>query len=782
MKTLVHIKKISTHVTAIYIIVMLLLPLCTFGQNADWKRGDDAFKVGYYNTALDYYKLALKKNATNVDLLYKAARAAQFCNDYEQAIYFYRRLLNTSGSSIYPEAALYLGSMFRYNNQSDSAIVYFEKYLAQSKTKKIQFKERAKQELSACKWVLQQNDTISEYQIIHTGKQINTKNSEAGAILIDSVILFSRTVPISMSKSQNAMFSDFILTQIYQSRFLKNGKLSKSSLNEWGLNDSDKHTGNLTYDATSKTIYFTRCDPSSVSDVLCKIYMSKYENKKWSKPKKVGSDVNLDGYTSTQPAIGHTDGKTILYYVSDRPGGSGNLDIWYAVIEEDRIGKSINLGIPVNTPGDEITPFYSDNTQELYFSSDWHYGFGGYDIFVSKGTRDHWQKPVNLGRPINTSANDLYFSMHLPDTSNGFLTSNRKGSFFIAENTCCNDIYQWVRMQDTTCPCLKKKSIKKDSIPIAITKSNQEKIRSLLPIILYFHNDEPNPRSTETTTLLTYKDTYETYRNQKDEYKYAHRLLADSVERKHIYEKLDAFFENQIEKSYRDLEFFLDVLYLDLEKGKQIKLLIKGYASPLHTGKYNYNLSKRRISSFINQLLYYKNGALIPYLLKNEKENAQLQIEELPLGSAKANKDVSSNNNDLRQSVYSVEAAKERKIEIIDYQYIDSLQKTEPSYLQSFIHPFFLGKIQQDTIVEKEITIPLQVASETEIQQVDATSPKITILTFSKSKAKTDVILKVQINTFKTQAKKSVTVPISIRFSNNMKNQMLFLEYDVIPK
>ena len=174
--------------------------------------------------------------------------------------------------------------MYRFNNQHDSAIIIYADYLAQKKYRNLEFEQRALQEQEACKWVLEQRkDTTSKpyiYNITHVGKQINTKMNESGAMKIDSLILFTRTTHISKAESKNSLFSEYILTQIYQSRYLKNGKLTKSVLNEWGFNDTRMHSGNIAYDPDSQTIYFTLCDAEySGNGNMCEIYMSEYLSK-----------------------------------------------------------------------------------------------------------------------------------------------------------------------------------------------------------------------------------------------------------------------------------------------------------------------------------------------------------------------------------------------------------------------------------------------------------------------------------------------------------------------
>jgi hypothetical protein len=102
-----------------------------------------------------------------------------------------------------------------------------------------------------------------------------------------------------------------------------------------------------------------------------------------------------------------------------------------------------------------------------------------------------------------------------------------------------------------------------------------------------------------------------------------------------------------------------------LKQGKKVQLQIKGYASPLHEEKYNINLSKRRIKSFVNFLELYQGREFSPYL-----KNGHFQIIELPFGENNADNSVSDNPDDKQKSVFSLDAMLERRIEIIDIKLV----------------------------------------------------------------------------------------------------------------
>ena len=125
--------------------------------------------------------------------------------------------------------------------------------------------------------------------------------------------------------------------------------------------------------------------------------------------------------------------------------------------------------------------------------------------------------------------------------------------------------------------------------------------------------------------------------------------------------EIEDFFENTLRKNYNKLNSTLNYVLKTLEKGNMVELHIKGFASPLHEKQYNINLSKRRISSFINMINSFENRQLKGFI-----DVGKLKIVELPFGENKSQKHVSDNPNDRKKSVYSKDAMLERKIEIIE--------------------------------------------------------------------------------------------------------------------
>ncbi|MBK6620692.1 MAG: hypothetical protein IPG32_07395 [Saprospirales bacterium] len=194
-------------------------------------------------------------------------------------------------------------------------------------------------------------------------------------------------------------------------------------------------------------------------------------------------------------------------------------------------------------------------------------------------------------------------------------------------------------------------------------------LEDFLPLALFFDNDEPDKRTQRTSTRKTYGETFERYMVRKKEYleEYGDPLGED--ERALADEHMDSFFEEEVRKGYDHLQRFSEILLERLEKGDRVEIFIKGYTSPRAKSEYNLSLGQRRISSVRNHFQAHKSGVFRPFL-----ESGQLRITERSFGETLASREVSDELEDLRNSVYSIGAARERRVEIVEIQ---SSEKSE---------------------------------------------------------------------------------------------------------
>jgi hypothetical protein len=133
-------------------------------------------------------------------------------------------------------------------------------------------------------------------------------------------------------------------------------------------------------------------------------------------------------------------------------------------------------------------------------------------------------------------------------------------------------------------------------------------------------------------------------------------------------EAMARFFISEVDQGVEDLELFTKLLRTELEKGQRVEVTVKGFASPLAKSDYNVKLTSRRISSLVNYLMAYDRGAIAPYLTGNAENGGRLDIIRIPFGEYVADGFVSDNPNDKNNAIYSIAAARERKIEIVSVQ------------------------------------------------------------------------------------------------------------------
>ena len=658
------------------ILIILFNSLLTMAQTREdsLRFGDEAFSDGDYYSASIYYIDILKRDSTNISIAYKYAESCRLFNDYKGAEKWYSFVNASSKSKEYPLALFYLALMNKSNAKYNDARNNFYSYYNLHKSENTYFTKKALHETESCEFAKKLIKDTIPVSIGHLDKNINTPYAEFGAQQLgDTALVYSSLRPNSTNEFEY-LLPNYYLAKIYKSKNKIGGWTVGKELNS-KINDEKTNNANTYYTKNHKRIYSSRCNLDKVVDMKCAIYVTEFKYGKWQDPVKLNDKINLEGYTSTQPTL-HVfpeDSCEALYFVSNRPGGYGGNDIWYSIYKDGKYSDPVNAGNVINTPGDEISPFFDNNSNTFYFSSDWHNGLGGFDIFKSKGGLNEWTKPQNLGYPVNTSYNDLYYTVNEND-SDGYFTSNRPGSFFIKGETCCNDIwsYEW----------LKPKKTKRDSISPIVhvtedTVNYEQKIIDLLPLTLYFHNDIPDPASKDTFTRFNYKNTVADYLAMKGQYEIEYSEGLTGNAKTQAIKNIDEYFDNYVSTGLSKLEQFSEWLLIELQKGRNIRITVKGYCSPIQTTEYNLRLAKRRISSLKNYFNDYEYGVFVPYINGTSPNKGKLEIFEDAIGKSQSSPLVSDNPHDQRNSIYSRGAALERKIQIIMYQSKDSLKNSK---------------------------------------------------------------------------------------------------------
>lgn len=399
------------------ILSFSILCFYCFGQSSPNKKAQVYFeKAGPFIDKFDYSSAEqLLKNAVESDPLFQnayilLAGVYKAKKKYQEARMAYERALLIN-KTVAPDVIYGLAETVFATQDYLKAKQHFTEFLVlDSSSEKAR---RAKKYLLDCDFAVLAIKKPVKYSPVNLGEGVNTPDAEYfPAITADGeTLVFTRQVNGN---------EDFWTAQF------KN--------NAWGLatplsnkiNTEKYNEGAQTLSPDGKYLFFTGCNrPDGLG--RCDIYVSHREGKDWGEPYNVGQPVNSEFWES-QPAIS-PDGRT-LYFISNRPGGFGGYDIWKSTITDDaKWGPAINLGPEINTPFDENTPFLHVDGKTLYFSSNGWPGFGNKDIYFSRlGNNDQWQRPVNIGYPINSFEDESGLIVSA-DGNLGLFSSNLKGGY-----------------------------------------------------------------------------------------------------------------------------------------------------------------------------------------------------------------------------------------------------------------------------------------------------------------------------------------------------------------
>lgn len=650
-----HLLNISRTVLLVY---LFFWTASLSGQSfrAFVKAGDRAMGEGDFYTAMLHYAEALRRQEDAAAVQYKYAETARHFFSLDTAALYYQKALEGAPQQ-YPLALYYLGMVHQQRGQHEQAVDYFEKYLL-SRFRNKEYAARARRQIEACRWAQAQvPDTL--VTVRQLSRRVNTPYSEFGPFLLGDTLYYSS---YRFDNPDDDHQPPRKISKVLYVRGDGRGRPLRRDFNA-----PDELTAHTAVSPSGNRIYFTRCTYTDATRIRCALYYRELDSRgRWErKANRLPGFINLPDYTATHPSVAFDSvlQSEVLYFTSDRPGGSGGLDIWWTPLDPDHqtFGEPQPLE-HVNTADDELTPFFHQAAQTLYFSSDGYPGFGAYDVFrLSRG--EEWGPVENLGLPVNSSYNDVYYFLG-PDGRQGYLSSNRPGSFYLdeANAACCNDLFS-VRIRPPQIPG--DPSVQEEPPPVTVTpepppvETPPDELEDFLPLALYFDNDEPDRRTRRTTTRKSYGETYRQYYQRKEEYLREYAGPLPEGEREAAEERLDVFFEEEVRKGYEYLRLFSDILLERLRAGEEVEVFIRGYTSPRAQSDYNLALGERRISSLRNHFDEYGNGAFRSFL-----ESGQLTITQRSFGETKAAEGVSDELTDERASIYSPGAARERRVEI----------------------------------------------------------------------------------------------------------------------
>ena len=426
-----------------FTFLLLIIGHATFAQYDKQLRrlGDKAFGNKDYVTAAAYYKQAIggpsvliaipfyartkkarsKKSADITYLYFQLGESYRLYEDYLNAQEWYYKLIDGNDITNYPLARLWYGVCERAAGDYTGAIKQLQQFISEYKGDE-KYITIANREILNCRFAKEQLQYPTLITVSRLKREWNIEGGNYAMIMHDTSYYFTSSSLAGIDKrGVNQLYSLSLKTNAAPAVIKFYGDKKDVSYSTPSIDGSGKH------------LYFTG-SYNQGGKVVHVIYLSILKNNQWDTPVKLNANVNVEGYDAMQPFITN-DGKR-LFYTSNKPGGQGGDDIWESDMDADGNPTSTNnLGSIINTPDDEQAPYYDTLDKKLIYSSKGFVGLGGFDFFESFDNTGQWLAPVNMGYPMNSSKDDLYYS---PDNS-------VPGKFYISsdrESECCLNLFE----------------------------------------------------------------------------------------------------------------------------------------------------------------------------------------------------------------------------------------------------------------------------------------------------------------------------------------------------
>ncbi len=383
-----------------------------------YKLAEKLYAKAQYDEAARHYKKAWLKKPKKRFLIYKAGESYMIIKDYLNAADAFQHVKDLHKK--FPKAGLYYANMLKQAGRYEEAERAYANFLGSYRgSDKKQLAEEVERQIKGCALGRQlSSGPLRSLPVIHPGSEVNSLYTEFAPVPYNERALY-----FSSTRTGRA--------QIYRTERISGHTWGKARLATSFPEIPEDHYGNGSFSPDLEHFFFTICKSVESWGGLttrCEIYVIVRVGATWSSPERLRDYINLKDATTTHPCVFYTDTDEVVIFSSNRKGGEGGMDLWYmsrplssATMD---FSVPVNLGPEINTPGNEITPFYDAEKGILYFASDGHVSLGGYDIFKSEGTFGHWGEVENMGIPVNSSADDMYY-VREPRSGDVYLVSNR---------------------------------------------------------------------------------------------------------------------------------------------------------------------------------------------------------------------------------------------------------------------------------------------------------------------------------------------------------------------
>jgi hypothetical protein len=384
---------------------------------------DYLFTEQNYYRALSLYLKLMKLDSTEEYYWYQAGICYIYTDEKEKSLTYLNKVFKKDPQL--KEALYYLGRAYHVNYKFDTAITFFKRYLATNppEDKKV----LAKNYIGYCNNAKELVAHPIKVKIDNLGAVVNSPASEYAPVITadESELIYTYNGPLSTGGLENIQFKPDSNGEYYEDIFISH-RVGDSWTTPDKINELDTkaNDASIALSTDGQQLFTFRSNVKDGGD----IYSSDLDGNTWGKPIRLGPNINTEYWEGSCSLS--SDGK-ILYFASERPGGFGGRDIYFALRKPDGSwGPAKNIGGNINTPLNEDSPFIHADGVTLFFSSEGWNSMGGSDIFYSSiNLADStWNQPINLGYPINSPDDDRYYVLNA-DGTRGYFSSNRRGGY-----------------------------------------------------------------------------------------------------------------------------------------------------------------------------------------------------------------------------------------------------------------------------------------------------------------------------------------------------------------
>ena len=562
---------------------------------------------------------------------------------------------------LFAEPYFQLGRLYEQNRQFGNAILNYEKAVnAQEKTS---VTEIAAQQVGQL--YLRKGDYQKALVFLEKGiGAVTASNQKRYKVRIENCKFALESInkpliinPLELPKSVNKFQSQYfpVLTADRETLIYTGNQDSDENIYVTSIKDkvwtepvsisekinTTQNEGTASISADGRTLVFTSCGGRKGFG-SCDLFISYKQGDDWTSPQNLGLNIN-SGEWESQPSLS-ADGRT-LYFVSDRKGSLGKRDIWVSKLDSTNMwAKAINVGSPVNTTEDDLSPFIHANGKTLFFASEGHVGMGGLDLYFTENQQDKWKIPENLGYPLNTFEDQVAL----------FITADAKKAYYSLERDQ-DDKYRRAKIVEIEVPASLQAKFKATSFlkGIVYDSKTKQKLQANIELISLKNNELLGKISSDAqtgtyTSVLTNGGEYAVFVSKKGyffkslNFDFSDKIGLDKIldiplepikkEAKEILNNI--FFDTAKWDLKSESTAELDKLVGLLKANPDLPIEISGHTDDVGKDADNLLLSQKRAKAVVDYLalkgvniLKIKAegyGKMLPYLPNSSDENRKL--------------------------------------------------------------------------------------------------------------------------------------------------------------